>query len=82
MRVGAPSVNPKGRPRVRDSLPDAIRRRVSPEAIVSLALRIVQSERVPAAVRLDALELLAKRGYGAITKVAAAARADAWSYSV
>lgn len=66
MRRGAPSVNPHGRPPIGRTLANAIRQRISPHAIVTIALRIVESESAPANVRLRALELLARRGYGAI----------------
>jgi hypothetical protein len=64
MRRGAPSLNPKGRPRVAESLAAAIRARLSPDRIVDLAVGIIEREGTPAGVRLRTLEALARRGYG------------------
>jgi len=66
MQRGAPSVNPHGRPRVGRTLASAIRQRVTPTAIVTIALRIVENEDAAPPTRLRALELLAARGYGTI----------------
>jgi hypothetical protein len=66
MRRGAPSLNPHGRPPVGRTLAAAIRQRVPPDTIVTLALHIVDDTASTPETRLRTLELLARRGYGAI----------------
>ena len=65
MAKGAPTLNPRGRPRVGDSLANAVRQKFSPERIVELAEKLActaESEQV----RLAALQLLAERGFGKV----------------
>lgn len=62
-RKGGPSPNPKGRPRVGLALADAIRRRMSPDTLIDLALRLAGDETVSVADRVAALLPLYDRGY-------------------
>jgi hypothetical protein len=64
MQRGGPSLNPHGRPPVGRSLASAIRAGIPPAAIVTAALRILESEATSPALRVRTLELLARRGWG------------------
>lgn len=68
MQRGAPSLNPKGRPRTGESLAEAARDKVSPEQLVEKLLKLAdtaQSEQV----RLAALLAIGERGYGKVASV-------------
>jgi hypothetical protein len=65
MTKGAPSLNPRGRPRVGDSLADAMRRKFPPERIVDLAERLVETAESEQ-VRLAALQMIAERAHGKV----------------
>lgn len=58
------SGNPKGRPRVGDSLADAIRRRFPPERIVDMLESLSQSD--DDRVRATVTQVIADRGYGKV----------------
>lgn len=62
MRAGAPSLNPRGRPRIGQSLAEAIREHFSPDTIIELAEKLTRSE--DDRVRMVALQFIAERGYG------------------
>lgn len=68
MYKGGPSLNPHGRPRVGDSLANAVRQRFSPERIAELAGKLAESAESEQ-VRLSALQLLSERGYGKVVSV-------------
>lgn len=66
MRAGAPSLNPRGRPPVGESLANALRSRFPPDRIAELAEKLAttaDSEQV----RLSALQLIAERAHGKVT---------------
>ena len=65
MAKGAPSLNPRGRPRVGDSLANAFRQKFSPERIVELAEKLAESAESEQ-VRLSALQLIAERAHGKV----------------
>jgi hypothetical protein len=62
MRRGGPSLNPRGRPRVGESLAAALRHRLPPERIAELAVQLLAGD-ASADVRLAALDWIARRGY-------------------
>lgn len=64
MRKGAPSLNPFGRPPVSRALSAMVRAKVPPQMFIAHALRLIESPDTPPAVRLRALEMLERRGYG------------------
>ena len=64
MRAGMPSINPRGRPRVGDSLAAAVRASWPPEKLVELATRLAASEDESIAMR--ALEWLSDRSAGKV----------------
>lgn len=66
MRRGAPSLNPAGRPKVGQSLAEAVRSAVSPEELAERMLKLADgadSEQV----RFSALAWLGERGHGKVT---------------
>lgn len=68
MRKGAPSLNPAGRPRVGQSLAEAVRAAVTPEELAEKMLRLAdgaESEQV----RYSALAWLGERGHGKVPNV-------------
>jgi hypothetical protein len=64
MTRGGPSLNPFGRPRISQSLADALRRRFPVERIVELASAIVADPGTPGRIKLATLEWIGRRGYG------------------
>jgi hypothetical protein len=65
MRKGAPSLNPAGRPRVGQSLAEAVRAAVTPEELAEKMLKLAdgaESEQV----RYSALAWLGERGHGKV----------------
>lgn len=68
MRKGAPSLNPAGRPRVGQSLAEAVRAAVTPEELAAKMLKLAdgaESEQV----RYSALAWLGERGHGKVPNV-------------
>jgi hypothetical protein len=67
MVKGAPSLNPAGRPRVGESLAEAVRNACSPDELAAKMLSLAdgaESEQV----RYSALAWLAERGHGKVTQ--------------
>jgi hypothetical protein len=62
MRAGAPSLNPRGRPKVGQSLAEAMRAHFSPQTIIELAESLTRSE--DDRVRMVALQFIAERSWG------------------
>jgi hypothetical protein len=60
---GGPSPNPRGRPRSGNALAEAIRLHVEPRALIAVAARIIEDEKAPASVKLQAAQFLAERGF-------------------
>jgi glycine/D-amino acid oxidase-like deaminating enzyme len=57
------SGNPKGRPRAGNALAEVIRTEIDPRAIVAVAVSVIRDEKSAAAVKLQAAQFLADRGY-------------------
>lgn len=64
MRPGAPSLNPRGRPRKGASLAERVRALVDPDELIELLLTTARSEDTPYRERLQAASMLWDRGWG------------------
>lgn len=65
MVAGGPSLNPAGRPRRGQSLAEAVRAAVDPVEIAEMLLKIARDTEETTANRLQALNALTNRGWGA-----------------
>lgn len=68
MRAGGPSLNPKGRPKLGDSLAEAMRLRFPVERICDLAEALVTGAESET-VRMSALQMIAERTAGKAPQV-------------
>ena len=75
MVAGAPSLNPRGRPKSGASLAEAVRSRFPVDRIVSLIEDLAEHGE-PDSVRLAAAQMLAERGHGKVTDRLEVGRAE------
>lgn len=64
MRVGAPSLNPSGRPRRGDALAEKVRAQTSGDDIIKFLLNVVNAPHARMTDRIHAARELLSRGWG------------------